>query len=175
MTGLDELARRASRGDERALVELLERSEPDLRRFAARSCGHGADADDAVQHALTVVYTRIGTFRSAARYTTWLFTIVRRQCQRLLRHTSRWVEPIDAEIHDRSPSAPDRVDLLTTIVPAIAQLPAGLRAVLVLRDIEGHDTETTARLLGLSETNVRMRLHRAHVRLRTVLVGLDAA
>jgi RNA polymerase sigma-70 factor (ECF subfamily) len=51
----------------------------------------------------------------------------------------------------------------------IRRLPESYRTVLLLRDIEGIDTEETARLLGTSPGVVKTRLHRARQALRTLL------
>lgn len=124
-----------------------------------------------MQHALIVVYTRIGSFRAAARYTTWIFTVISRQCQRLGRQAAKYV--VDLPDRDGDPrGAPvdvERVDLLAVLVPAIAALPGDLRAVFVLRDIEDRDTAATAAILGISESNVKVRLHRARTHLRRTL------
>jgi RNA polymerase sigma-70 factor (ECF subfamily) len=58
-----------------------------------------------------------------------------------------------------------------TLDTAIAALPPGLRAVFVLRDIEGLTTEATAEALGLSVAAVKVRLHRARLALRERLAG----
>ncbi|MDY7105634.1 MAG: sigma-70 family RNA polymerase sigma factor [Actinomycetota bacterium] len=177
MTELDALAERARRGDAAALELLLERSQADLRRFASRVCA-SADAEDAVQHALVVIYTRIGAFRAAARFTTWVFSIVHNECARLLRRSARFVS---LEVHATARSSGvrdpgiDGVDLLDLLVPAIRSLPPPLREVLVLRDVEGHSTAETAGRLGISEGNVKVRLHRARASLRAAFAGAEVA
>jgi RNA polymerase sigma-70 factor (ECF subfamily) len=54
---------------------------------------------------------------------------------------------------------------------AIEQLPPTLRAVFLLRDIEGLSTEETSQVLDLSEAAVKTRLSRARMRLRELLTG----
>lgn len=53
------------------------------------------------------------------------------------------------------------------------QLPDEYRQVLILRDIEEFDTDKTAEILGLTTANVKVRLHRARVALRTLLVACE--
>ena len=53
----------------------------------------------------------------------------------------------------------------------VATLSETLRSVFVLRDIEGLSTAETAEVLGLTETNVKVRLHRARLALRERLHG----
>jgi RNA polymerase sigma factor (sigma-70 family) len=63
-------------------------------------------------------------------------------------------------------------ETLTELSAAVAALPAGLRAVLVLRDIQGASTRETAHELGVSEDVVKQRLHRARAHLRRALDNL---
>ena len=74
----------AKAGDAAALDRLLAVSQPDLMRFARRTCANAEDAEDAVQAALWQLHRRIGTLRVIAAFTSWLFRIVERECRRLL-------------------------------------------------------------------------------------------
>jgi RNA polymerase sigma-70 factor (ECF subfamily) len=68
------------------------------------------------------------------------------------------------------PTPEDRVtssELRGVLQRAIDALPEGLRAVFMLREVEGLDTDETAECLGLSEANVKVRLHRARALLRS--------
>lgn len=60
-------------------------------------------------------------------------------------------------------------ELRREIMQAITTLPDALRVVIVLRDIEHLSTEETARQLGISPAAVKVRLHRARLRLRELL------
>ena len=74
----------AKAGDAAALDRLLAVSQPDLMRFARRTCANAEDAEDAVQAALWQLHRRIGTLRVIAAFASWLFRIVERECRRLL-------------------------------------------------------------------------------------------
>jgi RNA polymerase sigma-70 factor (ECF subfamily) len=77
----------------------------------------------------------------------------------------------DASPDERAETA----DLVRRSEAALATLPEDSRAVVVLRDIEGLSTKEVADLLGVSESVVKVRLHRAHARLRTLVLGDDGA
>src|SRR5207302_151618 len=62
-------------------------------------------------------------------------------------------------------------DLAARSEAALATLPEDARAVVVLRDIEGLSTKEVAELLGVTENVVKVRLHRAHARLRALVLG----
>jgi RNA polymerase sigma factor (sigma-70 family) len=65
----------------------------------------------------------------------------------------------------------ETADLVARSEAALAALPEDARAVVVLRDLEGLSTREVAELLGVTETVVKVRLHRAHARLRTMVTG----
>lgn len=72
-----------------------------------------------------------------------------------------WEEPVDEALAQRETRA--------LVRRLIDELPESYRTVLVLRDIEGLDTEETARLLDLTPNAAKIRLHRARQALRTLL------
>jgi RNA polymerase sigma factor (sigma-70 family) len=78
------LVAQARDGNERAILSLLAVSQPDIRRFARRSCSVD-DIDDAVQEALFLVYRRIGALRVISSFSSWIFAIIRHECLRLKR------------------------------------------------------------------------------------------
>jgi RNA polymerase sigma-70 factor (ECF subfamily) len=62
-------------------------------------------------------------------------------------------------------------ELLNTIKSAVRLLPEGQRTVFSMRDIEGWNSEEVCNVLGLSETNQRVLLHRARSKVRRALEG----
>lgn len=60
-------------------------------------------------------------------------------------------------------------ELMNIVLTAISALPSGQMAVITLCDIEGFSTEETCNILGVSETNQRVLLHRARAKIRSVL------
>jgi len=73
---------------------------------------------------------------------------------------------------------PERVvagrQLWAHVQEAIKRLPAGQRAVIILRDMEGHEAEEACTLLGISAENQRVLLHRARGRIRKTIDALVA-
>ena len=121
---------------------------------------------------------------------TWLYRIAYNAALMRLRKrpapTESLDEPVTSESGDQMPrqlvdwgSIPDDLllkrELHTVLKAALETLPATLRSVFVLRDIEGLSTAETAEVLALTETNVKVRLHRARVALRERLTGYFAA
>ena len=165
------LVEAARAGDTQALHELLRRCQPDLRRFARRSCASSEDAEDAVQLALWQLHRRIGTLRTVATFATWLFRIVERECWRLLRGQPRHM-PLDeltARDHPEAPALP--LDLRQDLVRALQALSPPYREVLLLRDVHELSGPEVAAELGLSLEAVKSRLHRARAQVRERLLA----
>lgn len=172
MTVHPSLTEQAKQGDPRALALLLRDSEPDLRRFAARVCRTSADADDAVAHAMTAIAFKLDAFSGLSRFTTWLFTIIRNECAKYERVARRWVFGTTDTLIDRVPGPEQSLthaQLLDCVLSAVRDLKPELREVFVLRELEQRNVDECASLLGISESNVKVRLHRARAELRSAL------
>ncbi|MEJ7806821.1 MAG: RNA polymerase sigma factor [Telluria sp.] len=156
----EQLLLAACDGDPAAVDALLANLQPDLKRFARRSCASSEDAEDAVQIALWKVQRKLGTLRALPAMATWLFRIVERECFRLLR-AMRLTGPLSPSLEDKLYSAPVPLQLRHDLVNAIASLPPEYRSVLILRDIDELTAPETAQQLGLSVAAVKTRLHRA--------------
>src|SRR5258706_14181599 len=70
----------ASAGDRDAIAALLAAAQPDIRRYARRTCRTTSDVEDAVQETLFVLYRRLGMLRRVGSLSAWLFVVVFRFC-----------------------------------------------------------------------------------------------
>jgi RNA polymerase sigma-70 factor (ECF subfamily) len=173
-------------GDDAAYAVLVRAHAGRLLAVARRMLRSDDDARDALQEAFLQAFRGIGKFEGEARLSTWLHRIVVNACLMRLRSRSRKPEqPIeellprfyeDGHRIDPGPpwrsAEPDPVEqrqVSALVRGAIDRLPEIHRNVLLLRDIEGLDTEETARLLDVKADTVKVRLHRARQALRTVL------
>ncbi len=157
----------ARRGDEAALRALLQDSQPDLRRIAATQCASAADADDAVQESLWLVYQRIGALRSVGSFAAWTFSIVRRECQRLMRRMRGQAQLPEADpqilAHCTTPGL--QVDLAA----AIQSLPGKYREAIILCDFEEYSITEISHTLRLTRAAVKSRIHRGRQMIREYL------
>lgn len=81
----EKLIQAACMGNKQALEQLLILCQPDIKRFARRTCSSAEDVEDAVQIALWQMYRKIGTLKTIATFASWLFRIIERECYRLFR------------------------------------------------------------------------------------------
>lgn len=180
------LLARLQTGDEAAFAELVRAQGGRLLALARRMLRSEEDARDAVQETFLQAFKGIDRFEGGARLSTWLHRIAVNACLMKLRSRSRKPEqPIDEllpRFHEDGhrvapgppwrPDAPDPAEERETrlrVREAIDRLPEIYRNVLLLRDIEGLDTEETARVLDVKVDTVKVRLHRARQALRTLL------
>lgn len=171
MRAAPELVEAARGGDRRALLELLAVCQPDLRRFARRTCNTAEDAEDAVQIALWQMYRRIGALRTIATLASWLFRIVERECFRLFGQSVK-AEPLDEVPPESSwlEAVAVPLDLQLDLARAIQRLSPAYREVIVLRDIHELTAPEVAAQLGVSLQAVKSRLHRARGMVREQLL-----
>lgn len=165
-----QLVEAARQGDAGALSELLKVCQPDLKRFARRTCSNSEDAEDAVQAALWQLHRRVGSLRTVATFASWLFRIVERECYRLYRRMSR-AEPLDELPPEEAPhAAAVPTDLRLDLVCALQALSPPYREVLILRDVHELTAPEVAEQLGISVEAVKSRLHRARGQVREQLL-----
>jgi RNA polymerase sigma-70 factor, ECF subfamily len=185
-----DLVRSASTGDAAALDRLLMRAQEVAWRFSTSVCGHADDAEDAMQEALIKTYRYVGRIREPGAFRPWLYRTVRNAC--LMGRRKKVGEParlqsLDdvlpgserprrADVADpgRSPEQlADNAGLRRRLRKALRTLPGPYRAIVFLREMEGLSTREVAQVMGMSEDNVKTRLHRARVQLQANL-GKDA-
>lgn len=166
-----QLIEAARLGDSAAISELLAVCQPDLKRFARRTCSTTEDAEDAVQIALWQLYRKVGLLRCAATFSSWMFRIVERECYPLYR-TARGTETLDEVLeHDLPPAPQVPVDLRLDLARAMERLTPPYREVLLLRDLHELTAPELAAQLGLSLEAVKSRLHRARTQVREHLLA----
>ncbi|WP_437826605.1 RNA polymerase sigma factor [Sorangium sp. So ce1153] len=173
----------AARGDDRAL-ELLVRAYHDrVYRFGLRVCRDAFDADDAVQEAFTKLARRPEVARDPGALS-WLMTVVRNACLRMLRPFARERSRLGERVDDADEAASAELDpqaalerwrLVRAVHEAIAALEQPYREVLVLRDVEGLTGEEVCQALGLGEAAMKSRLHRARQLVRGEVLRREGA
>jgi len=182
-----ELIAGLQRSDEASYELLVRRHGGVMLAVARRIMRNEEDAREAVQDAFLQAFRSIHHFRAEARLSTWLHRIVVNAALMRLRAAGRrpevaidellpqfedtgaHIEPIQA-LPVSVDQALESAEIRTRVRACIDQLPEQFRAVIVLRDLQELTTAEAAIALGISENAVKIRLHRAHQALRTLLV-----
>lgn len=159
----------AHAGDPAALNALLTLSRQDLRRYAEYHCVVN-DVEDAVQESLILVSRRLVDLRSLECFASWVFRIVKRECNRLKR--GRRMLTGEAITDEILPCVtPDAAEWRQDIASALESLPHHYREIVLLRDLEGLSIAELAERLGLTVMAAKARLHRARALAREYLLA----
>ena len=170
-------------GDRAEFSRLVDVFSGRLYRLALKMLNHPQDAEDVLQETFIKAFRHIKNFDGRSSISTWLYRIATNEALMHLRRKNPEMVSIDepdASGEDQEAlqivdfcCLPER-ELLNEearqyLDQAVARLPANLRAVFLLRDIEGLSTQEAADVLGLSETALKTRLSRARLHLRQYL------
>lgn len=185
-----ELLRRVAAGDESAFTELVRRYHEKLVQIARFYVRTLSSAEDVAQETWIGVIKGADRFEGRSSMSTWLFRICANRARSIAVRENRMV-PVDI---DRSPTvASSRFDqggvwsdppvpftelvdnrianetMVSAVTLALALLKDPARSVVTLRDVEGLSTTEVADVLGLTEANVRVILHRGRAQIRNIV------
>ncbi|MBP7618352.1 MAG: RNA polymerase sigma factor [Geothrix sp.] len=166
-------------GEVNAFEDLMARTEARVLALAWRMLGDRHLAEDAAQETYLRVFRSLHTFRQGERFEAWLVRIAVNVCRDLARKRGPLPLPLDSmEMlpRDPAPTEAEEVTLLgqrrALVQQALASLPQGERAALVLRDLEGLTTEEAARLLGVRPVTVRSQAASARAKVQAFCTRL---
>jgi RNA polymerase sigma-70 factor (ECF subfamily) len=170
------LAIAAGSGDIGAFEQLYRRHNRRVYSLCLRMTQNVAEAEDLAQEAFIQLFRKIGSFRGESAFTTWLHRLTvnqvlmhfRKRSVKLERTTEEGETPVQIV---RGTENPNRMPVLDRISldSALKQLPPGYRSVFVLHDIEGHDHEEIAKILGVAVGTSKSQLHKARMKMRRLL------
>lgn len=170
------LAVAAAAGDMQAFELLYERHNRRVYSLCLRMTQNPAEAEDLTQEAFIQLFRKIGSFRGESAFTTWLHRLTVNQCLMHFRKRSVKLEKTTEEGETpvqivRGTENPNSMPVLDRIAldNALKQLPPGYRTVFVLHDVEGHEHEEIAKILGVAVGTSKSQLHKARMKLRSIL------
>jgi RNA polymerase sigma-70 factor (ECF subfamily) len=178
-----EWVRRAREGSYEAFEQLVARHEGSIYTLALRIVRRPEDAEDVVQQTFLAVLEHLDGFEGQSQFRTWLVRIATNHALKVLRkRRGLLTTSMESASEDDYTTLPrpeyiapwrnepgeiaQRRETLQMLNDALDQLDEKYRLVFLLRDVEGLSTEETARELGISVANVKVRLLRARLMLR---------
>jgi RNA polymerase sigma-70 factor, ECF subfamily len=180
------LIARVLAGESEAFYELIRPYERLVYVTIFAILKNETDAEDGAQETMISAFRNLRSFRGEAKFSTWLVTIAMNEARKRLRKAKVAAEnSIDDSMEegegDFTPAvltdwreipleALERKELKEKLQEAVRILPEKYREVFVLRDIEELNQEETAAALGINVTLVKVRLHRARMKLQKLLV-----
>jgi len=187
-----ELVARVQAGDAEAFYELVRPYERAVFLAALSLVKNEADAEEVCQEAILKAFKNLSRFRQEAKFSTWLIQIcineakmkIRKDRRHLYESVGEGQQNVEGDYIPRDfadwreiPSeALEQKELRKALTEALNSLPEKYRMVLILRDVQHFSINETAKVLGLSEANVKTRLCRARLQMRDALApGFDGA
>ena len=169
------------------IVEALPLLQDTVFSFSMKVCGHREDAEDTMQDVLMKSVRHLAKIEEPKALAVWLYKVTRNRCW-MSRRRSKFAPkqalsldelmPDSAELEaltKSGDSSPERQAIskqeARRIHEAILRIPPQYRLILVLHDMEDLDTDEVARITGLREGTVRVRLHRARLFVRRELAS----
>lgn len=178
-----ELIASAMKGDSDSFGELYKRHSRRVFYLCYRMVNDTELAEDLTQEAFVHAFRRLSTFRQESRFTTWMHRIAVNTVLMFIRKRNSSIRecPLDptfgndeeAMFEGQVYGKPDETLSMTTdrvaLLRAIEDLPPGYRLMLILHDIHGYEHQEIAEIFGCTTGNTKSQLHKARLRLRSVI------
>jgi len=171
------LVQRIQAGDEAAFRELVERFQNKVYSIIYGILRNHNDAEDIAQQVFTKIYFSIGSFDFRSSLLTWIYKITVNECYDYLRKRRVRKLVYESDLGDEeSPgmerSEPDTAPLIDEqlerrdlVMKLLGKVSEEDRNLLLLKEVEGHSVEELARMTGLNENTIKVKLFRARQKL----------
>lgn len=163
-----ELVQRARDNDYRAFESLYHRHVGRVLALCIRLCNDRDLAEDMTQEAFVQAWRKLGSFRGDSAFGSWLYRIATNTVLSHFRKQKHFRNSLDIADIDE-PEYRETNDEQIGLEEAIADLPAGARAVFVLYSVEGYTHDEIAEMLGIAQGSSKAQLHRARQILKAQL------
>lgn len=177
----EELVAKSQNGDKEAFEQLVIRNQDLVFSLAFKLSGNRDLANDIAQEAFIRAWRAIEKFRGDAAFSTWIYRITVNTAwtlrKKAKKHTLANIEETQEPIIIDEKKDPELIainsDLSFVLRQALNKLPMEQRIIVELKNIEGRSHKEIAEYLGITVTAAKVRLHRAHQKLRVMLEDLE--
>ena len=177
-----ELVKKSQLGDKSAFEELVKRHQELVFSLSFKLTGNRELANDVAQEAFIRAWKAIGKFRGDSTFGTWIYRITVNTTwtlrKKAKKHYSLNIEDTQEPVVVDEKKDPELVainsDLSLVLRKALNQIPLEQRIIVELKNIEGRSHKEIADYLDISVTAAKVRLHRAHQKLRNILEEIEA-
>ena len=176
-----ELVKKSQLGDKGAFEELVKRHQELVFSLAYKLTGNRELANDVAQEAFIRAWKAIQKFRGDSTFSTWIYRITVNTAwtlrKKAKKHYSLNIEDTQEPVVIDEKKDPEFLainsDLSSVLKKALDQIPIEQRIIVELKNIEGRSHKEIAEYLDISVTAAKVRLHRAHQKLRQILEEID--
>jgi len=164
-------------GDATAFAALVDRHKDNAFTLAFRITGNREEAEEIAMDAFVKVYRSLGRFRNESRFTTWLYRIVHNESVSALRKKQPETVPLDDQLVENfsedeineNVSALDEQQQQRLIRHALGKLSPEDNLLVTLFYIDDQSVGEISEITGMSQSNVKVRLHRTRKKLYQIL------
>ena len=176
-----ELVRKSQLGEKDAFEHLVIRHQDLVFSLAYKLTGNREMANDVAQEAFIRAWKAIEKFRGDSTFSTWIYRITVNTAwtlrKKARKHNTLNIEDTYEPIVIDEKKDPELVainsDLSSVLINALDKIPIEQRIIVELKNIEGRSHKEIADYLDISVTAAKVRLHRAHQRLRQILEEVE--
>jgi RNA polymerase sigma factor (sigma-70 family) len=173
---LSEIVQEVRNGEKERFRDIISACNQSLYRAAIVILKNESDAEDAMQTTYLKAFVHLSSFKGESTFLTWITRILINECKMLLRKRKNIASLDNEEVLQKQSTMESVVDQISKqqvnrwLEKSIIDLPEKYRLVYVTREVNEMSTEETAAALGLSQENVKIRLHRAKNLIRESLM-----
>ena len=176
-----ELVRKSQLGDKAASEQLVIRHQDLVFSLAYKLTGNREMANDVAQEAFIRAWKAIEKFRGDSTFSTWIYRITVNTAwtlrKKAKKHNTLNIDDTYEPIVIDEKKDPELVainsDLSSVLINALDKIPIEQRIIVELKNIEGRSHKEIADYLDISVTAAKVRLHRAHQKLRQILEEVE--
>ncbi|MDR1097470.1 MAG: RNA polymerase sigma factor [Tannerella sp.] len=172
--------RKVLKGDTSAFGYFVDTCQDMALTIAYRICGNRQDAEDIVQESFVKAFHNLHTFKSDSKFSTWFYRIVYNTAITEIRSASHQVRYVDYEQMEPADSVTDfdtlnrieeeeRKELLNR---ALDRMPRDESLILTLFYLEENSVKEITQITGFTESNIKVKLHRARKRMYDIMTEL---
>lgn len=172
--------RKVLKGDHTAFSYFVDTYQDMAMTIAYRACSNMQDAEDIVQDSFVKAFHNLHTFKSDSKFSTWFYRIVYNTAITEIRSASHTIRYVDYEEMGLADSYTD-FDTLGRIEEeekkellneALEKMPRDESLILSLFYLEENSIKDIAKITGLTESNIKVKLHRARKRMYELMTEL---
>ena len=176
-----ELVKKSQLGEKAAFEQLVIRHQELVFSLAYKLTGNREMANDVAQESFIRAWKAIEKFRGDSTFSTWIYRITVNTAwtlrKKAKKHNTLNIDDTYEPIVIDEKKDPELVainsDLSSVLINALDMLPIEQRIIVELKNIEGRSHKEIADYLDISVTAAKVRLHRAHQKLRIILEEVD--
>jgi len=176
-----ELVKKSQLGDRSAFEQLVLRHQELVFSLSYKLTGNREMANDVAQEAFIRAWKAIEKFRGDSTFSTWIYRITVNTAwtlrKKAKKHNTLNIDDTYEPIVIDEKKDPEMVainsDLSSVLSKALNNLPVEQRIIVELKNIEGRSHKEIADYLDISVTAAKVRLHRAHQKLRQILEDVE--